>query len=185
MAVRRPALIHWSATAIRTATELRPGVRPQPAGAALCCLVGDGHPDGYRIAVRRAPDSRGGSRYMWSLKPGARIEIYSPTSLLEIDWSRRSYCLVAGGIGITPIIGIAAALVRRNAEVALHYAVKSRSDAAFLNELSALLGDRLIIHASDEAERIDLDRTFGGLPPDALTILCRPMRALAAARGRL
>jgi ferredoxin-NADP reductase len=145
-------------------------------------LVGDGNPDGYRIAVRRAPDSRGGSRYMWSLKPGARIEISSPTSLLEIDWSRRSYCLVAGGIGITPIIGIAAALVRRNAEVALHYAVKSRSDAAFLNELSELLGDRLIIHASDEAERIDLDRTFGGLPPDGLTILCGPMRLLEAAR---
>src|SRR5260370_11796341 len=119
-------------------------------------LVGERHPDGYRIAVRRAPDSRGGSRYMWSLQPGARIEVSSPTSLLEIDWSRKSYCLIAGGIGITPIIGIAAALMRRNAEVALHYVVKSRSDAAFLDELSDLLGDRLIIHASDEARRINL-----------------------------
>jgi vanillate O-demethylase ferredoxin subunit len=145
-------------------------------------LVGDGHPDGYRIAVRRAPDSRGGSSYMWSLQPGARIEVSSPASLLEIDWSRKPYCLVAGGIGITPIIGIAAALKRRNAEVALHYAVKSRSDAAFLDELYDLLGDRLIIHASDEAMRIDLGETFGGLPPDALAILCGPMRLLEAAR---
>ena len=51
-------------------------------------LVGDFSPGEYRIAVRRAPDSRGGSRYMWSLKPGARIEESGPASLLEIDWSR-------------------------------------------------------------------------------------------------
>ena len=86
-------------------------------------LVGEFSADGYRIAVRRAPDSRGGSRYMWSLKPGARIEVSTPASLFEIDWTRNSCCLVAGGIGITPIIGIAGALMRRNARLELHYAV--------------------------------------------------------------
>ncbi len=145
-------------------------------------LVGDGNPLGYRIAVRRAPDSHGGSLYMWSLKPGARIEVSSPVSLLEIDWARKSYCLIAGGIGITPIIGIASALVRRNAEVELQYAVRSRLDAAFLDELSDLLGDRLILHASNEGTRLDLDETFARLPPDALTIICGPMRLLDAAR---
>jgi ferredoxin-NADP reductase len=145
-------------------------------------LIGDVSSDGYRIAVRRAPDSRGGSRYMWSLKPGARIEVSSPASLFEIDWSRESYCLIAGGIGITPIVGVSSALLRRHAEVNLHYAVKSRRDAAFLDELSDLLGDRLIIHAGDEGARIDLDKTFGRLPPDALTVICGPMRLLEAAR---
>jgi ferredoxin-NADP reductase len=145
-------------------------------------LVGDFSPDGYRIAVRRAPDSRGGSRYMWTLKPGARVEVSSPASLLEIDWSRAAYCLIAGGIGITPILGIAAALMRRNADVRLHYAVKSRRDAAFLDELSDLLGDRLIVHAGDQGQRIDLDHTFARLPPDASTIICGPMRLLEAAR---
>ena len=145
-------------------------------------LVGDVSPDGYRIAVRRAPDSRGGSLYMWSLEPGTRIEVSSPASQFEIDWSRKSYCLIAGGIGITPIIGIASALMRRNAEVELHYAVRSRHDAAFLDELTDLLGDRLIIHASDEGQRINLDETFGRLPPDALAAICGPMRLLEAAR---
>ena len=42
--------------------------------------------------------------------------------------------------------------------------MKSRGDAAFLDELSALLGDRLIVHASDEGARIDLDATFRALP---------------------
>src|SRR3979409_2407987 len=76
-------------------------------------LGGELSPGGYRIAVRRASDSRGGSRYMWSLTPGARIEVSSPASLFEIDWSRKSYCLIAGGIGITPIIGAASAVMRR------------------------------------------------------------------------
>ena len=135
-------------------------------------LVGDFNPAGYRIAVRLAPDSRGGSRYMWTLKPGARIEISSPASLLEIDWSQKSYCLIAGGIGITPMLGIAGALMRRNADVAFHYAVKSRADAAFLDELSDLLGDRLIVHAGDEGKRIDLDHTFAA---------CRRMRRRSCA----
>src|SRR6266478_6508837 len=115
------------------------------------------NPEGYRIAVRRAPDSRGGSQYMWSLRPGARIDASIPASLFEID--------------ITPIIGIAGALMRRNADVELHYAVTSRHDAAFLGELSDLLGDRLIVHASDEGQRIDLDKTFGRLPPHASAVV--------------
>ncbi len=145
-------------------------------------LVGEFSRQGYRIAVRRAPDSRGGSRYMWSLKPGARIEVSTPASLFEIDRSRKSYCLVAGGIGVTPITGIAGALIRRNADLELHYAVSSRRDAAYLDELAELLGDRLIVHASDEGNRIDLDDTFGRLPANSQAVLCGPMRLLEAAR---
>jgi len=145
-------------------------------------LVENGDAGTYRIAVRLAPDSRGGSRGMWNLQAGARIEISNPASLLEIDWTRKNYCLIAGGIGITPITGIAAALHRRNIDAALHYAVKSHSDAAFLDELSALLGDRLTVHASDEGARLDLAATFRALPDDAIAIMCGPMRMLEAAR---
>ncbi len=145
-------------------------------------LVGDRNPEIYRIAVRLAPDSRGGSRAMWNLKPGARVEISSPASLLEIDWARQSYCLIAGGIGITPITAIAGALHHRKIDLRLHYAVKSRGDAAYLDELSVALGDRLTVHASDEGARIDLDTTFRALAPDAIAIMCGPMRMLEAAR---
>jgi vanillate O-demethylase ferredoxin subunit len=145
-------------------------------------LVGERDLERYRIAVRLAPDSRGGSRAMWALQPGARIEISNPSSLFEIDWARRDYCLIAGGIGITPITAIAGALARRNANLDLHYAVKSRGDAAYLAELSALLGDRLTVHAGDEGARLDLGATFATLPREAIAILCGPMRMLEAAR---
>ncbi|TJW92215.1 oxidoreductase, partial [Neisseria gonorrhoeae] len=86
-------------------------------------LVGEADPRGYRIAVRFAEDSRGGSRYLWSLQPGARLDVTSPSSLLQVDWQRQHYCLVAGGIGITPLVGAAQALMRKTPNVALHYAV--------------------------------------------------------------
>lgn len=145
-------------------------------------LVGEADPRGHRIAVRRAEDSRGGSRYMWSLKPGARLEVTQPASLLSVDWSRRHYCLIAGGIGITPIIGAAQALARRGADVTLHYAVRLRGDAAYLDELAAMLGDRLVVHCSDENLRLDLDALFGSLPQDSLALFCGPIRLLDAAR---
>jgi ferredoxin-NADP reductase len=153
----------------------------QPARRSYS-LVENGDAATYRIAVRLAPDSRGGSRGMWNLQEGARVEATNPTSLLDIDWSRKSYCLIAGGIGITPIVTIAAALRRTNIDAALHYAVKSRGDAAFLDELSTLLGDRLNVYASDEGARLELEATFRALPDDAIAVICGPMRMLEAAR---
>ncbi len=198
----------WSWCIVETVRDVAPTIRefrlrpengrvlPYPAGShigvsvlidgqpARRCysLVENGDADTYRIAVRLAPDSRGGSRGIWNLRAGARIEISNPAALLEIDWTRKNYCLIAGGIGITPITGIAAALRRRDIDAALHYAVKSRGDAAFLDELSALLGDRLTVHASDEGHRLDLEATFRALPHDAIAILCGPMRMLETAR---
>ena len=198
----------WSWCTVESISDVTPKIRefrlrpdngrvpPHPAGSHIgVTVLIDGQParrsyslvensdaGTYRIAVRLAPESRGGSRGMWNLRAGARIEISNPASLLEIDWTRKTYCLIAGGIGITPITGIAAALHRRSIDAVLHYAVKSRGNAAFLDELSALLGDRLIVHASDEGARLDLEATFHALPADAIAIMCGPMRMLEAAR---
>jgi vanillate O-demethylase ferredoxin subunit len=198
----------WSWCIVEAVRDVTPAVRefrlrpehgrvpPYPAGSHIgVSVLIDGQParrcyslvvnddaETYRIAVRLAPDSRGGSRGMWDLRAGARIEVSNPACLLEIDWTRKNYCLIAGGIGITPITTIAAALRRRNIDAPLHYAVKSRSDAAFLDELSALLGDRLTVYASGEGHRLDLAATFRALPEDAVAILCGPMRMLEAAR---
>jgi vanillate O-demethylase ferredoxin subunit len=199
---------HWMGCAVVATRDVAPGIReitlqpdaplpPYPLGSHInvsllidgqpqtrsYSLVGERQPDTLRIAVRLAPDSRGGSRAMWNVKAGARLEISNPSSLFEIDWTRKNYCLIAGGIGITPITGIAATLQKRDGiEVQLHYAMKSRSEAAYLDELSALLGKSLLVHASDETTRLDFAATFAALPADAIAILCGPMRMLEAAR---
>ena len=199
---------HWTGCTVAATRDVTPGIReitmkpdtpvaPYPLGSHInvsllidgqpqtrsYSLVGERTADRLRIAVRLAPDSRGGSRAMWDLSPGARLQVSSPSSLFDIDWTRKSFCLIAGGIGITPITGIAAALHQRDGvDVQLHYAVKSRLEAAYLEELSAQLGERLIVHAGDEGARLDLAATFDALPADAIAILCGPMRMLEAAR---
>ncbi|MGJ4942252.1 PDR/VanB family oxidoreductase [Bradyrhizobium sp. HKCCYLS1011] len=145
-------------------------------------LVGEADAAGYRIAVRRAEDSRGGSRYLWSLQPGARLQVTSPASLLQVDWQRGHYCLIAGGIGITPLVGAAQALLRKTPNVALHYAVRSRADAAYADELKATLGERVTFYAAGEGERLNLAQLFATLPSDAVVLFCGPMRMLEEAR---
>ncbi|RED30530.1 vanillate demethylase subunit B [Rhodopseudomonas thermotolerans] len=198
----------WTSSTVVSTRDLTPSIREivlEPEAAVAACPPGshinvavliDGRPDkrsyslvgaperGHlRIAVRLAGDSRGGSRAMWELKPGQRIDITRPTSLFEIDWSRKHYTLIAGGIGVTPMLGIAAALARRGADLTMHYSVRSRADAALHDELTGLLGGRLRIHAGDEGARLDLDATLRALPEGAVAVLCGPLRMLEAARA--
>ena len=77
---------------------------------------------------------------------------------------------------------MANALMRRGASLDLHYAVRSRADAAYLEELQALLGDRLHAYAGAESQRLDLGATFKTLPPGAMAFVCGPMRLLDDAR---
>ena len=67
--------------------------------------------DIVRIAVKLLPDSRGGSAYLWSLAPGARLTVSQPRNYFPLGRDAPDYLLVAGGIGITPIHGMALALV--------------------------------------------------------------------------
>jgi dimethylamine monooxygenase subunit B len=200
---------NWSSAALVSTRDLAPGIRefilrpdgygcaPYAVGSHIkvsvlvggqpdvrsYSLVGEADPRGYRIAVRFAEDSRGGSRYLWSLQPGARLDVTSPTSLLQVDWQRQHYCLIAGGIGITPLVGAAHALARKTPNVSLHYAVRSQGDAAYVDELSALLGARLVVYAADRSQRLDLPGLFAGLPSGAAALFCGPMRMLDAARS--
>jgi vanillate O-demethylase ferredoxin subunit len=178
----RPDDFSFAPYAVGSHIKVGVAVNEQPE---LRCysLVGEAGSHGYRIAVRLAEDSRGGSRYLWSLQPGARIDVTAPSSLLQVDWQRRHYCLIAGGIGITPLLGAAQALARKTPNVSLHYAVRSRRDAAYADELAALLGDRLTIYAGDEGPRLDLDDLFASLPTETATLFCGPMRMLDAARS--
>ena len=143
----------------------------------------------YRIAVKLLPDTRGGSKYMWSLTAGAQLTISTPGNHFELSRGRPEYLLLAGGIGITPIFTMAMALAHESANFRLLYACRRRQDLALGEELKERIGDRLKTFIDEEGARIDLD--FGDrLPLPGRGILClwsdRPARGckapLAAAR---
>jgi vanillate O-demethylase ferredoxin subunit len=136
----------------------------------------------YRIAVKRLPDSRGGSAYMHGLRPGARLTISEPGNHFELARDRPEYLLLAGGIGITPIYTMTLALAETKAKFRLLYACRRRQDLAFAEELRAKIGDRLQVFIEEEGERIDLPTEIARLAPAGELYVCGPIGMLEAAK---
>jgi ferredoxin-NADP reductase len=156
--------------------EGRPGIRSYSVvGAAPSAGA-------WRIAVRRVADSRGGSRAMWSLAPGAKLRITRPRSHFELGFGRPEYVLVAGGIGITPMIGMAETLSRTKHKFRLLYAGRTRRQMPFLGELQALLGQRLEVFTDQEGTRIDLAAEIARLHPEGEMYVCGPVQMMEAAQ---
>ncbi len=135
------------------------------------------------VAVKLHPQSRGGSRYMWSLEPGQQVRLTVPENRFELSFRASHYLLLAGGIGITPIFGMAAALASRGSALRVVYGARSRGHMAFAEEMKDLLGNRLVLRDNSVGEHIDLAAEFANLPPDAECYLCGPIGMLEAAKA--
>jgi vanillate O-demethylase ferredoxin subunit len=137
----------------------------------------------YRIAVRRATPGRGGSRYLWSLQTGDELLIGEPNNHFEVSWTAPHTLLVAGGIGITPILGMALQLAQRGAPLRMVYAARCADELIYRDVLQAALGDRLSLRCSDAGQRIDLDAEIAALPRGGQLALCGPLRLMEAAHA--
>jgi vanillate O-demethylase ferredoxin subunit len=94
-------------------------------------------PDSYRIAVLLEPESRGGSREVHALAIGQQLAISSPRNHFPLADHHESAVLIAGGIGVTPIMTMARSLYRQGVPFAFHYLTRSRAITAFRKELQA------------------------------------------------
>jgi ferredoxin-NADP reductase len=104
-------------------------------------------PKQYDIAVLREDGGKGGSRFMHSLK----LTIQIPENNFPMVQSAGKKILIAGGIGVTPLISMAAESKAKNdSSVSMVYAGRTRELMAFLPELQKLLGNSLTIHADAE-----------------------------------
>ncbi len=136
----------------------------------------------YRIAVKLLENTRGGSAYMWSLKPGGRIALSAPANHFNLALGRTEYLLLAGGIGVTPIFTHALALAEANARFRLIYACRSRRDLALADELAERLGGRLEVFLSDEGRRVDIAAEIARLDGQGELYVCGPIGMLEAAK---
>lgn len=97
-----------------------------------------GERDRLVIGVKREPDSRGGSRSLHdALEAGAQILVSPPKAHFRLVEGAPAV-LVAGGIGITPILAMAGALEHAGVPYRLHDFVRSREHMAFANRLAEL-----------------------------------------------
>jgi ferredoxin-NADP reductase len=136
----------------------------------------------YRIAVKHVQPSRGGSDWLHSLLPGVRLRITAPRNHFPLQHGASSYLLIAGGIGITPLLGMAQVLKRRGADVRLLYAVQRRRDLALAAEIEATLGEQASFFISEDGNRLDLQAALAGFPADGDLYFCGPARMLQGLR---
>lgn len=141
----------------------------------------------YRIAVLRDPSSRGGSAAVHDLlRDGQRLKIGGPRNQFELIDAEHTL-LLAGGIGITPILGMARHLHESGRSFELHYFVRSRANAAFLDLLSHCpWKDRVHAHVDDEPDSAaDLNEILRVRAELARTFMCGPTGFLSYFESQL
>ncbi|HEV2780892.1 MAG TPA: PDR/VanB family oxidoreductase [Actinophytocola sp.] len=144
----------------------------------------------WQIGVLQQPDGRGGSRYVHeALQVGASVEVRGPRNNFPLLPAER-YLFIAGGIGITPIRPMIAAVTADGRPWELLYGGRSRRSMAFLEDLAAY-GDRVRVHPEDEAGLLplatflldltaELENPLAVALPDCLVYCCGPEPLLKA-----
>ena len=134
----------------------------------------------YRIAVKLDPASRGGSRYIvGQLRVGDPLRVSHPRNNFPLYKDAAHSVFIAGGIGITPVLCMIRRLEALGRSWSLHYACRSRADAAYLGELTAM--PEAHCHFDDEQGRLlDVTAVEAAAAPDAHLYCCGPVPMLAA-----
>ena len=153
--------------------------RPQTRSYSL---VGVPAGNTYRIAVKRLDGGRGGSLAMWRLAPGDRLKLTAPQNFFPLDVSAPAYLLMAGGIGVTPLVSMAQALARRAAPVRMVLAARTETELAYTALLGDTLGDGLHRVAASSAQAVDFAAEIAALAPGGQLYFCGPAPMLDAVR---
>ncbi|WP_231861646.1 PDR/VanB family oxidoreductase [Frankia sp. AvcI1] len=133
----------------------------------------------WRIAVLLEEKSRGGSRYFHEqVVTGTEIEVGAPRNNFPLV-AGGSYRLVAGGIGITPLLPMLHELERRGADWRLYYGGRARRRMAFLPEL-ARHSERVRVLPEDTEGLLPVEDIVAELADDSRLYCCGPEPLLAA-----
>ncbi|MDN5916386.1 MAG: cytochrome P450/oxidoreductase [Pseudonocardia sp.] len=137
----------------------------------------------WRLGVLREADGRGTSRHVHdALSVGDTVALCGPRNNFPLACARR-YLFVAGGIGITAILPMIAAVDAPGADWHLLYGGRRRASMAFLDELAGY-GDRVTVAPQDEVGLLDLDAPLETPREDTLVYCCGPEPLLAAVEQR-
>lgn len=143
-------------------------------------LTGGGDvPAAYTVSVLRAPGSRGGSAWAHGLRPGDPVDAVAPRSTFPVAAKARRHLLVAGGIGITPLLSHVRWHVQWGADFTLYYAHRP-GRAPHLTELRELCGGRLRAHESRDALWADLRPAVSCQPLGTQLYVCGPLPMIDA-----
>jgi vanillate O-demethylase ferredoxin subunit len=131
----------------------------------------------YQIGVLRDAGSRGGSEAMHDhIDVGSVLTISEPKNHFPLVEAKRTL-LLAGGIGVTPILAMAETLAAKGAAFEMHYCARSPDKAAFKERLGeSHLRDLVHFHydSGDAAQKLDMAALLASPQPDTHLYVCGP-----------
>jgi ferredoxin-NADP reductase len=136
----------------------------------------------YCIAVLR--EGHASSQLHEEVRVGTLVAGSMPRNNFPLAADAERHLLIAGGIGITPIMAMIAELRRRHAEFHVHYCTRSPEETAFLDDLAVLAAlGRVQFHhdGGDPANGLDITATLRDCRPGTHLYYCGPGGMMAAA----
>ncbi|WP_238475525.1 PDR/VanB family oxidoreductase [Rhodophyticola sp. CCM32] len=137
--------------------------------------------DRLHIAVQAEPEGTGGSKAMHALEAGGEIALSDPKNSFALQDTPKPIALIAGGIGVTPLISMATELQEQGRDFAFHYTGRSAAIMAYRAELQGAFGDNVTCYY-DDAKPADLAALAETLKGHALYI-CGPRGMIDAMRS--
>jgi len=139
------------------------------------------------VSVLLSPQSRGGSSYMHSLRPGDTVLTTQPLQNFPLRIGAGRYVLLAGGIGITAIVGMARVLKAMKADYTVVFVGRSRPAMAYLPDLQREHGERVQAFVDDEGRQLDVGGLIDDISADPSRdgvelYMCGPIRLMDAVR---
>ncbi|QUT06867.1 oxidoreductase [Sphingobium phenoxybenzoativorans] len=126
-----------------------------------------------RFAVLKELQSRGGSIMLHDrVELGDDLDVIAVRNHFPLVTAER-FRLVAGGIGITPLLAMARELDQRGLDWQLLYGGRTRAHMAFQDELEAF-GDKVLIRPQDECGLLPLGKFLGTEEPGKVVYCCGP-----------
>ncbi|QDL38479.1 PDR/VanB family oxidoreductase [Rhodoferax sediminis] len=144
----------------------------------------------YRIAVLDVPGGRGGSRAMHEhVHAGDLIEVSEPRNFFPLASESGHAVLLAGGIGITPILAMMEQLKRLDHSFELHYCTQTPERTAFAGRMGQdTAAGRAHLHhdGGDWRKGLDMASLLREYRPGTHLYFCGPagfMKAVKDASG--
>jgi len=136
------------------------------------------HRASYRIAVKREAASRGGSQALHDrVREGDQLTLSEPRNNFPLNHDAQHHLLVAGGIGVTPLLSMVQHLLALGAPFELHYFSRSIQHMAFHELLSdPSFAGKVVFHYAVEpdAVRASLRKLLWRRPEGGHLYLCGP-----------
>ncbi|MEM6929217.1 MAG: fatty acid desaturase [Myxococcota bacterium] len=141
--------------------------------------------DVYEIAVKLDPDGRGGSREVHEVvRPGTTVTLGPPRNRFTLDATTKDAVLVAGGIGLTPLLAMAHALHEQGTPFQMHLCARTREQIPFDAELDQSAFASVVHRHVDQDGRPSFDAAsaLGAHREGRHVYLCGPSGFMEAVR---